>query len=87
MGQGEAEVIYPILAWILRQIPALIERAYLAKYLVKIEVPAEILQDTTVTEVHTAYQSAIQSFMEVHKAVRESKKSKQVTYMCTRLET
>lgn len=43
--QGEKAVVHPILDWLLKHLQDLKKRAYLAKFLVKIEVPAEILCD------------------------------------------
>lgn len=43
--QGEKAVVHPILNWLLNHLQDLKKRAYLAKFLVKIEVPAEILCD------------------------------------------
>lgn len=37
--EGEKMVIYPILEWIFKNVDVLKERAYLAKYLTKIDVP------------------------------------------------
>ncbi|KAF0308527.1 Intraflagellar transport protein 81 [Amphibalanus amphitrite] len=42
---GEKYIIYPILEWCLLKLPDLKKRAYLARYLVKIEIPGDILTD------------------------------------------
>ena len=39
------DIIYPILYWSLQRIPELRKRAYLAKYLLSIEVPPEMQTD------------------------------------------
>ena len=38
--------------WLLQKMDELKKRAYLAKYLVKLDVPAEILGDADVADVH-----------------------------------
>lgn len=50
--QGDKHVIYPIIEWLLRRIPELKERAYLANYLVKIEVPADFMADAKIAELY-----------------------------------
>ena len=42
---GEKYIVYPILEWCLLKLPDLKKRAYLARYLVKIDVPGDILTD------------------------------------------
>ena len=41
-------VIYPILEWLLKNITSLKQRAYLARYLVKIDLPPDMQQDEQV---------------------------------------
>ena len=52
---GEKRTIYPIIEWLLSRLADLKTRAYLAQYLVKIEVPPEFLADHQVsyTLVHS----------------------------------
>ena len=50
--QGEKHVIYPVLEWLLRKMPELKERAYLARYLVKVEVPRDFLVDSQLAELN-----------------------------------
>lgn len=38
--------------WLLQRVDELRKRAYLAKYLVKIDIPAEILGDADVADIH-----------------------------------
>ena len=42
---GEKYIVYPILEWCLLKLPDLKKRAYLARYLVKIDIPGDILTD------------------------------------------
>ena len=45
-------MVFPILAWLLQRVPELQKRAYLAKFLVKIDVPAEIMGDEEVNGIY-----------------------------------
>ena len=47
---GSKPVIHPLLQWLLQRLPELRKRAYLARYLVKLEVPAEFLQDDVISD-------------------------------------
>ncbi|XP_029618418.1 intraflagellar transport protein 81 homolog [Salmo trutta] len=47
---GSKHVIHPILHWLLQRITELKKRAYLARFLVKLEVPAEFLQGGVITD-------------------------------------
>lgn len=47
---GSKPVIHPILHWLLQRITELNKRAYLARFLVKLEVPAEFLQGGVITD-------------------------------------
>ena len=49
--QGDKATVYPLVQWLLEKTDELKKRAYLARFLVRIEVPSEHLQDDTVLEV------------------------------------
>ncbi|XP_014256681.1 intraflagellar transport protein 81 homolog [Cimex lectularius] len=65
--QGEKHVIHPILAWLLKNLEDLKKRAYLAKYLVKIEIPTEMLGDTDIATLYEQYEQLIEEFKLAHK--------------------
>ncbi|XP_025079923.1 intraflagellar transport protein 81 homolog [Pomacea canaliculata] len=65
--QAEKPIIYPILEWLLPRVPELQKRAYLAKYLLKIDVPAEIMQDEEVSGIYLQYEEMMDQFKDVHK--------------------
>ena len=67
--QGNKMTVYPLLKWLLQRTQDLKKRAYLARYLVKIEVPQEHLQDDVVTETYQTYLDMLEHFKELHKAV------------------
>lgn len=48
--QADKPVIYPILEWLLKGLPELKKRAYLAQFLVKINIPSDIIQEDMVAE-------------------------------------
>lgn len=49
---GSKPVIHPVLHWLLQRTNELKKRAYLARFLVKLEVPVEFLQDDTVADIN-----------------------------------
>lgn len=49
---GSKPVVHPILHWLLQRVPELKKRAYLARFLVKLEVPAEFLQDDIINDTY-----------------------------------
>ena len=53
MVTGEKPHIYAAIEWLLQRRDDLRKRAYLARFLVKLEVPAEILQDGSVNDLYT----------------------------------
>jgi len=75
---GEKSVVYQTLAWVLQNVETLKTRAYLGRYLVKVEVPAEILQDDEVEKINQEYLELLEEFKTVHKAT-DKLKSNQYT--------
>jgi hypothetical protein len=47
---GDKSVVFPILQWLLEKVPEHKERAYLGRYLSKIDVPPEFLSDPEIAE-------------------------------------
>ena len=50
--EGHKQIVYPVLEWLLNRIPELKKRAYLAKYLVKVDLPPEVAADPDVSEIY-----------------------------------
>ena len=50
--QGDKPVIYPILQWLFQNMDDLKKRAYLARYLVRIDIPPEQLADQDISELN-----------------------------------
>jgi len=70
---GDPRMIYPILTWMLQKMPELQKRAYLAKFLVNIEVPEHMFTDEEVVEVYQNYKDLQEEFKEVHKTSEKYK--------------
>ena len=60
--EGQKHVIYPVMEWLLQRIDELKTRAYLAKYLVKIEIPTEVAADSDVADLYVQYEEHISQF-------------------------
>ena len=70
---GEKATVYPLLQWLLERTEELKKRAYLAKYLVKIDVPPEYLQEEGAVEMHDTYQELVDQFKELHRTVEQQR--------------
>lgn len=64
---GSKPVVHPILHWLLQRVPELKKRAYLARFLVKLEVPAEFLQDDVINDTYHQYEELVEGFKTYHK--------------------
>ncbi|XP_067006845.2 intraflagellar transport protein 81 homolog [Anabrus simplex] len=73
--QGDKHIIHPILEWLFQNMADLKKRAYLAQYLVKIEVPHEILGDADIAALYEQYERLIEEFKTVHKECEALKNS------------
>ncbi|XP_069727059.1 intraflagellar transport protein 81 homolog [Phaenicophaeus curvirostris] len=72
---GSKPVIHPVLHWLLQRTSELKKRAYLARFLVKLEVPAEFLQDDTVADINKQYEELMEAFKNLHKECEQLKTS------------
>ncbi|KAK2156371.1 hypothetical protein LSH36_215g03007 [Paralvinella palmiformis] len=73
--QGDKLVIYPILEWLLKRIPDLKKRAYLARFLVKVEVPPDFMAEEDIADMYAQYSQLIDEFKEMHKEAEALKTS------------
>ncbi|XP_059482691.1 intraflagellar transport protein 81 homolog [Neocloeon triangulifer] len=64
---GEKSIILPILEWLLRERQLLEKRAYLGKYLMKIEVPAALRGDSNLEELYENYEQLLEAFKDAHR--------------------
>lgn len=72
---GSKPVIHPILYWLLQRITELKKRAYLARFLMKLEVPAEFLQDDVIADTYHQYEELVEGFKTYHKECEQLKSS------------
>jgi len=72
---GDKPVVYPIMQWLLEHLDELKKRAYLAKYLVRIDLPGEVLAEPDVYELNENYVGLIEMFKENHKILEQLKGS------------
>ena len=70
---GDKSVVYQSLAWLLPKVEVLKTRAYLGKFLVRLEVPDEILQDDEVERTYQEYCELLEEFKNVHKSTDKLK--------------
>uniref|UniRef100_A0A2I3GQ00 Intraflagellar transport protein 81 homolog n=1 Tax=Nomascus leucogenys TaxID=61853 RepID=A0A2I3GQ00_NOMLE len=72
---GSKPVIYPVLHWLLQRTNELKKRAYLARFLIKLEVPSEFLQDETVADTNKQCEELMEAFKTLHKEYEQLKTS------------
>lgn len=73
--QGDKHIIYPILQYLFEKLPELKKRAYVARYLMKLEVPGDILVDGEVNDLYNMYLELMEQFKQTHKESEEIKES------------
>lgn len=64
---GEKNTIFALLEWLLTNMDLLQRRAYLARFLMKIDIPSEILGDSDFVTLHQQYIQLMEEFKKVHK--------------------
>ncbi|MEE6503954.1 hypothetical protein FKM82_005026 [Ascaphus truei] len=72
---GSKPVIHPVLYWVLQRTSELKKRAYLSRFLVKLEVPTEFLQDDIVADTNKQYEELMDCFKTLHKECEQLKSS------------
>lgn len=65
---GDKEMLQTIMHWCLQKFEHLQKRAYLAKYLMPVEIPAEFLNEDLILELSDRLKDLQADFKEVHKA-------------------
>ncbi|XP_076168136.1 intraflagellar transport protein 81 homolog isoform X2 [Ptiloglossa arizonensis] len=73
--RGDPETIHPILTWLLSHVDTVRKRAYLSRFLVKVEVPTEYLSDPEVSSLYEQYNALIDRFKTAHKEREIGKKN------------
>ena len=74
--EGDKTATYALLYWLLERMPDHKKRAYLSKYLAKIDIPAEFQQDEQIIEAIETHDSLVQQFKDMHRAVEQQRNSK-----------
>ncbi|KAH7952607.1 hypothetical protein HPB51_028233 [Rhipicephalus microplus] len=64
---GAKEAVLPLLEWLLRGLPELRKRAYLGRFLVRVELPLELGGDVDLQALYAQYEAAMEQFKEAHK--------------------
>lgn len=72
---GNKDTIHHILEWALTRLPELKKRAYLARFLVKIELAPDIEGDSDVQDLFQEYEHLIDEFKEFHKQYEQVQNS------------
>jgi len=72
-GEGVKSAVYPTFHWALSGYDKLCKRAYLGKYLVRIDPPSEYMQDETLQDLVERYKELQTEFKDTHKDFESSK--------------
>lgn len=69
LGNGDRSAVYHVLHYLLSRLEPLKTRAYLARFLVNVEIPSAFLHDEAIQDVYQHYKQLQREFKETHKAV------------------
>jgi intraflagellar transport protein 81 len=72
---GDKDVLHSILLWCLQRFEHLQKRAYLAKYLLPLEIPADFMGETLVIELSQTLKALQGEFKDIHKTVEQLRSS------------
>ncbi len=72
---GDKEMLQTIMHWCLQRLEHLQKRAYLAKYLMPVEIPAEFFNEDLIAELSQTLKELQGEFKEVHKAADQTRSS------------
>eukprot|EP01035_Chromulina_nebulosa_P036031 gene36031-48484_t len=68
---GDKEILHTVMHWCLQRYDHLKKRAYLSKFLMPTEIPAEFMSDDLVMELSQRLKEMQNDFKEVHKQVEQ----------------
>jgi len=68
---GDKDVLFSVLLWCLQRFEHLQKRAYLAKYLLPLDIPAEFMGEQLIIELSQRLKELQSDFKEIHKAVEQ----------------
>jgi intraflagellar transport protein 81 len=72
---GDKEILHTIMHWCLQRYDHLQKRAYLAKYLMPVDIPAEFLGEDLIVELSQRLKELQADFKEVHKTADQVRNS------------
>lgn len=72
---GDKDIIYTIMHWCLSKFDHLSKRAYLARFLMPLDIPAEFLNDDLIVDLQQRLKELQTEFKEVHKAAEQVRAS------------
>jgi intraflagellar transport protein 81 len=72
--QGNKKLLHFILYWVITRVSNLQQRAYLAKFLVKLAIPPDLLEDEEMREYNQQYQEMQSEFQATHMHVENIRK-------------
>ena len=67
--RGDRAALFPVLTYVLARLPALKKRAYVARYLLPVDLPPDVTQDDAVAALLAEYRALQGEFKETHKAL------------------
>jgi intraflagellar transport protein 81 len=73
--KGQRGAVYHVLHWVLNRLESLQKRAYLARFLVSVEIPPAYLHDESVQQVYQQYKALQHEFKSNHKALEKLRQS------------
>lgn len=80
--QGDKKIIYPIFEWIFENHELIIKLAYLAKYLMPLNLPPEAISIPEVMTLYSQYEVIMEDFKQVHQhyemAMQDGKKTQEL---------
>ena len=74
--RGDRNVIYPVLNYVLAKFSALKKRAYVARYLLPLDIPNEFQHDEVIQELLEQYRELQIQFKDTHKALDKATSGK-----------
>lgn len=72
---GDKDIIYTIMHWCLSKFDHLSKRAYLARFLMPLDIPAEFLNDDLIVDLQQRLKELQTEFKEVHKGAEQVRAS------------
>ena len=67
LSRGNKNTIYVLLEWLLSNVETLKQRVYLARFLMKVDVPSDILGNSDIASLNQQYLQLVEEFKKVHK--------------------